>query len=86
MSSIKYREWDIFINNDILNQEIKIYGYFECVIFNTIMVKQTLEFLNKNFKIDQNKIIKINSNIPEIYYPQLIINRDGELYLRIYRK
>lgn len=83
MSSISYREWEIWKNSDHFETYQTFDGYYECQIIPTTMAIQTVEFLIEKYEI-RNFNFNIINPFPREYNHSFMYNNEGELHLKLY--
>lgn len=83
MSALSHRSWDIWINTSFFTDANKYDGYYECTILNTLMIRQTIDFLVEGYEIRSRVFINTTRPPPEII-KQITTTEEGQLCIRLY--
>lgn len=83
MSSLSYRSWDVWVNTEFFSESLLYDGYYECTIFGTLMVPQTIEFLAERFQFIQRELRAISIPTGEIIN-NTTVTEEGGLCIRLY--
>lgn len=83
MSSIAYRDWNIWINKFYFDSGEEYSGFYECVLLPTLMTQQTIEYLAENYDIYMDNIVHVSKPSLNII-TKCIHTQEGNLCLRIY--
>lgn len=63
MSTIKYRDWEIWTNNDFFEESKIIDGYYLIRFTPSLMQEQTIEFLREKIELIRQNLFSINNNL-----------------------
>lgn len=83
MSALSYRSWDIWLNTSFFKDGDTYQGYYECTILDTLMIRQTVEFLVEAYEVRNRVFTNITRPTPEII-KQITTTEEGQLCVRLY--
>lgn len=85
MSTISYRDWDMFVNKLFYDAGSTYDGYFECLILPTLMSHQTVEFIAERFYMQFGKIFPEQNPPanPNVVRDRMFTN-DGQICIKSY--
>jgi hypothetical protein len=84
MSSLNYREWDIFINERLKGRDGTFHGYYICFVPGFTMAQQTISFLNEAYELRTLRPLPLEVPIPPLmggFQPE---SQQSSLPIRIY--
>jgi hypothetical protein len=84
MSSLNYREWDIFINERLKAHDGKFDGYYVCLVPGFAMAQQTIDFLNEAYDLYVSSPRPLDICIPPLAGMRQPISRESSLPLTIH--
>lgn len=83
MSTLDYRDWELWLNSEYFKEVQSIDGYFECVLHNSLMVNQSVVFLAEDYEILNRQLVKVDRRPQEVTLKD-IQTSEGELCIRLY--
>lgn len=82
MGAVSNRKWDFWINKAYFDGIFSDSGFFECVLVQTLMTPQTVEFLSERFTIGSKDVL-ITSRSSREFVEMNMRSVDGLLCLKI---
>lgn len=83
MSTLDYRDWELWLNSEYFKEVQSIDGHFECVLHNSLMVNQSVVFLAEAYEILNRQLVKVDRRPQEVILKD-IHTSEGELCIRMY--
>lgn len=85
MSAISYRDWDMYVNRLFYDKGETHSGYFECIILQTLMSQQTVEFIAENFYLQSGNIYPEQNPPANLGVVQnRMLTNDGQICIKSY--
>lgn len=85
MSTLAYRDWDLWLNTGYFSGVQTHDGYFECVVLDSLMVRQSIEFLAERQYILNRQFVDVPHSPIEIVQ-QSTRTAEGERCIRMYEQ
>ena len=83
MSTLAYRDWDLWLNTGYFAGGQIYDGYFECVVMDSLMVSQSVEFLAERQNICNRLFVDV-APVPIQFVQQSTRTPEGERCIRMY--
>ena len=83
MSTLSYRNWDLWLNTGYFAEGQTYDGYFECVVINSLMVSQSVEFLAESQSIVMRQFVDV-APVPIEFVRECTHTAEGERCVRMY--
>lgn len=83
MSTLAYRTWHLWLNTGFFSEGKTFAGYFECVVIDSLMVNQSVEFLADCQNIINRQLVEV-APTPTEFLRQIITTNEGERCVRLY--